>query len=194
LIVPAKTTSPSSSFVCANILASASVANVWLSRGLRSLLRSRPRLRISKVTNQVSGTATPIQSNERMGRRYHNPRLAHSSLSARAIPNDDIVNVKQPFCLLGLENKYGSVGDIVQNRPPRAMVIMQCRRSVKSGSHSPKMPLPLYPRKQTSRGQTGMSVSCRFCCKSQLRQTAKRDSVVLTRFAARSIHDGPSEE
>jgi hypothetical protein len=34
----------------------------------------------------------------------------------------------------------------------------------------------------------------RFCCKSQLRQTAKRDSVVLTRFSVRSIHDGPSEE
>ena len=34
----------------------------------------------------------------------------------------------------------------------------------------------------------------RFCCKSQLRQAAKRDSVVLTRIAARSIHDGPSEE
>jgi len=33
-----------------------------------------------------------------------------------------------------------------------------------------------------------------FCCKSQLRQTAKRDSVVLTRFSAGSIHDGPSEE
>src|ERR1700684_969030 len=32
------------------------------------------------------------------------------------------------------------------------------------------------------------------CCKSQLRQAAKHDSVVLTRFSARSIHDGPSEE
>ena len=38
------------------------------------------------------------------------------------------------------------------------------------------------------------SGSGRFCCKSQLRQAAKRDSVVLTRFSARSIHDGPSEE
>jgi hypothetical protein len=27
-----------------------------------------------------------------------------------------------------------------------------------------------------------------------LRQAAKRDSVALTRIAARSIHDGPSEE
>jgi hypothetical protein len=34
----------------------------------------------------------------------------------------------------------------------------------------------------------------RFCCKSRLRPGAKRDSVVLTRFSARSIHDGPSEE
>jgi hypothetical protein len=34
----------------------------------------------------------------------------------------------------------------------------------------------------------------RFCCKSQLRRAANRDSVVLTRFSARSIHDGPSEE
>ena len=33
-----------------------------------------------------------------------------------------------------------------------------------------------------------------FCCKSQLRQAAKRDSVVMTRFSVRSIHDGPSEE
>src|SRR4030081_1679975 len=39
-----------------------------------------------------------------------------------------------------------------------------------------------------------MSATGRFCCKSQLRQAAKRDSVVLTRISARSIHDGPSEE
>src|SRR5258708_14086339 len=32
-----------------------------------------------------------------------------------------------------------------------------------------------------------MSVSCRFCCKSRLRQARKRDSVVLTRIAARSM-------
>src|ERR1700742_3189509 len=32
------------------------------------------------------------------------------------------------------------------------------------------------------------------CCKSQLRGVANRDSVVLTRISARSIHDGPSEE
>jgi hypothetical protein len=38
------------------------------------------------------------------------------------------------------------------------------------------------------------SVKGRFCCKSRLRQAAKRDSVVVTRFLARSIHDGPSEE
>src|SRR5450756_511025 len=43
-------------------------------------------------------------------------------------------------------------------------------------------------------GHPAMSVSCRFCCKSQLRQAANRDSVVLTRFSARSIHDGPFEE
>ena len=40
----------------------------------------------------------------------------------------------------------------------------------------------------------GMSPFGRFCCKSRLRQAAKRDSVVLTRISARSIHDGPSEE
>lgn len=34
------------------------------------------------------------------------------------------------------------------------------------------------------------SVIGRFCCKSQLRQGARRDSVVLTRIAARSIYDG----
>ena len=39
-----------------------------------------------------------------------------------------------------------------------------------------------------------MSVNGRFCCKSRLRQAANRDSVVLTRISARSIHDGPSEE
>jgi hypothetical protein len=38
------------------------------------------------------------------------------------------------------------------------------------------------------------SGSGRFCCKSRLRQAANRDSVVVTRFSARSIHDGPSEE
>jgi hypothetical protein len=39
-----------------------------------------------------------------------------------------------------------------------------------------------------------MSASDRFCCRSQLRLAANRDSVVLTRISARSIHDGPSEE
>jgi hypothetical protein len=34
----------------------------------------------------------------------------------------------------------------------------------------------------------------RFFCKSRLRQVSKRDSVVLTRISARSIHDGPYEE
>jgi len=38
------------------------------------------------------------------------------------------------------------------------------------------------------------SASGRFCCKTRLRQAAKRDSVMLTRISARSIHDGPSEE
>jgi hypothetical protein len=42
--------------------------------------------------------------------------------------------------------------------------------------------------------QVPMSACGRFCCKSQLRQAANRDSVVVTRFSARSIHDGPSEE
>ena len=40
----------------------------------------------------------------------------------------------------------------------------------------------------------GLSASGRFCCKSRLREAAKRDSVVVTRFSVRSIHDGPSEE
>jgi hypothetical protein len=38
-----------------------------------------------------------------------------------------------------------------------------------------------------------MSAVGGFCCKSQLRLAANRDSVVLTRISARSIHDGPSE-
>ena len=38
-----------------------------------------------------------------------------------------------------------------------------------------------------------MSAVGRFCCKSQLREALKHDSVLLTRIAARSIHDGPSE-
>ena len=49
-------------------------------------------------------------------------------------------------------------------------------------------------RRVTSSRTLGMSERCRFCCKSQLRLVANRDSVVLTRFSARSIHDGPSEE
>ena len=53
---------------------------------------------------------------------------------------------------------------------------------------------PLYPRWRTSAITGSMSVLCRFCCKSQLRQAVKRDSVVLTRFSVGSIHDGPSEE
>ena len=40
----------------------------------------------------------------------------------------------------------------------------------------------------------GDTRSLPFCCKSRLRQAAKRDSVVVTRFSVRSIHDGPSEE
>jgi hypothetical protein len=43
-------------------------------------------------------------------------------------------------------------------------------------------------------GTVGMSPLGRFCCKSRLREATKRDSVVLTRIAARSIHDGLSEE
>jgi hypothetical protein len=43
-------------------------------------------------------------------------------------------------------------------------------------------------------GTLAMSVAGGFCCKSQLRQAANRDSVLLTRISARSIHDGPSEE
>jgi Phage integrase, N-terminal SAM-like domain len=39
-----------------------------------------------------------------------------------------------------------------------------------------------------------MSVKCRFCCKSQLRKAANRDSVLLTRISMRPSHDGPFEE
>ena len=49
-------------------------------------------------------------------------------------------------------------------------------------------------QKRTSSACPGMSEKCRFCCKSQLRQAANRDSVTLTRISARSIHDGPFEE
>src|SRR5205085_12427016 len=42
--------------------------------------------------------------------------------------------------------------------------------------------------------EPAMSVHGRFCCKSRLREAAKRDSVLLTRIAARSTHDGPFEE
>ena len=42
--------------------------------------------------------------------------------------------------------------------------------------------------------QPGTSHLCRFCCKSHLRWASKRDSVVSTRIATRSIDDGPSEE
>jgi hypothetical protein len=46
-----------------------------------------------------------------------------------------------------------------------------------------------------SRGRLNLMSSIgRFCCKSQLREASKHDSVLLTRIAARSIHDGPSEE
>ena len=54
--------------------------------------------------------------------------------------------------------------------------------------------LPVVPWKRTLSGPVTMSQKCRFCCKSRLRRAANRDSVVLTRFSVRSIHDGPSEE
>jgi hypothetical protein len=66
--------------------------------------------------------------------------------------------------------------------------------SVKNGSGGPEVRLPLYPRERTSHTTDAMSEKCRFCCKSQLREASKHDSVLLTRIAARSIHDGPSEE
>ena len=49
-------------------------------------------------------------------------------------------------------------------------------------------------RRLIDMGMIVMSDDGRFCCKSRLRQLANRDSVVLTRFSVRSIHDGPSEE
>jgi hypothetical protein len=53
---------------------------------------------------------------------------------------------------------------------------------------------PLLPSIADMQRLLGMSVRCRFCCKSRLRLAVNRDSVVLTRISARSIHDGPSEE
>jgi hypothetical protein len=35
-----------------------------------------------------------------------------------------------------------------------------------------------------------MSVFSRYCCKSRLRLVASRDSILLTRISARSIHGG----
>src|SRR5436190_8697041 len=52
MMVPAVTTSPSSNLVRANSLASASVAKVWVDRGLR-LLTNVPLLGTSNVTYQV---------------------------------------------------------------------------------------------------------------------------------------------
>ena len=65
---------------------------------------------------------------------------------------------------------------------------------VKNGSRCLAAGCLLCPGERTPPGCLGMSEKCRFCCKSQLRQAAKRDSVVLTRFSMGSIHDGPSEE
>jgi hypothetical protein len=55
------------------------------------------------------------------------------------------------------------------------------------------LPSP-YPPEADIRGFLAKVAKGRFCCKSPLRRACKRDSVVLTRIAARSIHDGPSEE
>jgi hypothetical protein len=71
-------------------------------------------------------------------------------------------------------------GQISSRRSPLGLSTHQVSRSA-----SPQ---------QTSDQMRITSVLCRFCCRSRLRQAANRDSVVLTRIAARSIHDGPSEE
>jgi hypothetical protein len=53
-------------------------------------------------------------------------------------------------------------------------------------------------RKPSQKRTSGLAFSTsalgRFCCKSRLRRAANGDSVVLTRIAAGSIDDGPSEE
>src|SRR5262249_23747236 len=67
-IVPAKTINPSSSFERAKILASPSVANVLVSRGLR-LLGSTPRGRLSNVTYQVGGISSRLRTRQ-LGRHF----------------------------------------------------------------------------------------------------------------------------
>jgi hypothetical protein len=70
------------------------------------------------------------------------------------------------------------------------MVPLRINRVILAGVR----PFPIYPDERISSEQSGWSASCRFCCKSRLRPAANRDSVMLTRISARSIHDGPSEE
>jgi hypothetical protein len=63
-----------------------------------------------------------------------------------------------------------------RNRPGSAFGAEKCKR-----------------RAELQKGDAMPAVG-RFCCKSGLREASKRDSVLLMRIAARSIHDGPSEE
>src|SRR5262249_27931859 len=52
---------------------------------------------------------------------------------------------------------------------------------------------PLYPRKQTWLGVTGMSALCRFCCRSPLQAFLVGDSVAVMRFATGAGDDGAAE-
>ena len=62
-------------------------------------------------------------------------------------------------------------------RPSEADIPVDGRFAPKAALGRLEIQLPLYPRKQTLLGNRGMSEKCRFCCKSRLRQAAKRDSV-----------------
>ena len=69
--------------------------------------------------------------------------------------------------------------------------ILRCRFhddrfGVINGPDDPKIRLPLFPRKRTQVG-CAISVSCRFCCRSRLRDAVNRDSVLLRRTSAGSI-------
>src|SRR3954463_16345127 len=85
--------------------------------------------------------------------------------------------------------------------PPHRSMFASTTRPVR---HSTPLPLSIVARPH----EAGLILSWRAdslafvwldpgitpCWRNQLRQIAKRDSVVLTRFSARSIHDRPSEE